>query len=979
MTQSLTLKIKGLYTYPSDLSEVPEGALAVADNIIIDRDSIAEPRRGFGYLTHGAGVKSNFPLITDRANKYFFYQNQTLAHYGLDKLGYHNELTGWTPYTGSYPKPAASIPVRSAQANQNFYFTTGSGVKKLDAYNSTPTAVGVPQALDITLSLSKQITVTGNTTSTSSVITSVSSVVGVGVGMSVTGTGIPANTFITDFNATTITISNPASASGTTVSLSLDVPSSWLSTSVNGGLNTTGYRVMWNITDTNKNLIQGAPSSFVQISNTTAAAVSIIINTTVPDGITTSHKLQIYRSPAVASGVTPSDEEQLVYEYSPTANDITYKQISILDIVPDALRGATIYTAPSQQGLVNENVTPPFAYDIAVFRNSLFYGNTMSLQSFTLTLLGTGLPTGLQLGDTLTIGGVVYTAASSENASTGNFLLAQAFLLVTTGTTNSTTSITSVASLTGVTVGMGVTGLNIASGTFVTAISGSTVTLNQAATGSASAQAITFVGDSASQAIRDTALSLVKVINRYASSTNYAYYTSGVSDLPGRISVQSRTVGSSAFAVLSSRPSCWSPALLASGTNNLSTDSENKNYIYFSKAQQPEAVPPGNFLPVGSADKNILRIIALRDSLFILKEDGVFYLTGTDSTNYQVWPLDYTTNIVSAESAVSLNNQIYVLTTQGIVSITQNGVAIMSRPIENNLLDLIAENYSGLQNTSFGVAYESARAYYLFCVGSSVDTKPTQYYRYNYVTNTWVHSNMNKLCGGVNPLNDRMYLGNASFPITDVENKSLTYSDYADYQSTQTISSVSGTSVHITASDTIEVGSIIFQSANVFGTVVSVDPITGFLETTLPTGLVPGSADVLSPISTQIEWVPLTFGNPGLLKQFREATPLFKVDFNGSATVGFSTDVYPGTISETIAGGNVGGWGLFAWGGPSETGLGVPWGGDPRRRPIRVTVPRNHQRCSILNVSFSHSYAYSPWQIQGISLTGNNISERTDN
>jgi len=106
---------------------------------------------------------------------------------------------------------------------------------------------------------------------------------------------------------------------------------------------------------------------------------------------------------------------------------------------------------------------------------------------------------------------------------------------------------------------------------------------------------------------------------------------------------------------------------------------------------------------------------------------------------------------------------------------------------------------------------------------------------------------------------------------------------------------------------------------------------------------------------------------------------LFKADFNGLATLGFSSDVSPGTLTESLTGGNVGGWGLFGWGGPAETPLGVPWGGDPRRRPIRVSVPRNHQRCSLLNVTFSHAYAYSPWQLQGLSLIGNNVSERTDN
>lgn len=981
MTQSLTIKIKGLYTFPSDLSEIPEGALAVAENIVIDKDSIAEPRRGFGYLTHGSGTQSTFSDPSYRANKLFFYQSQILCHYDTNLLAYHNSTTGWSNYSGTYSPPSATVPVRAAQANQNFYFTTSTGVKKLDSYTGTPSSIGVPQALDIQLSIAAAVTPTGTTVSSSNVITSVSAITGVAIGMSISGSNIPASSFVTDFNATTVTISNNCTGSGSGITLTIGVPSTWLATAASSGLNTTGYRVMWILTDANKNLIQGAPSSFVQVSNVSAATVATIVQFTLPSGITTSHYYQIYRSPAVASGVTPSDEEGLVYQGAPTAADITYGTISVLDIVPDALRGQTIYTAPSQQGLVNQNSTPPFAYDIAIFRNSMFFGNTSGLQSFALTLLGTGTPAGIQSGDTLTLGGIVFTAGSTETISTGTFAVASVVLVTPTGTTHSNTTIDTISSMTSIAVGQSISGTGIPTGTFITAVNGggSSITISQSATASSGGVTLTITGDSASQAIRDTALSLVRVINRYASSTLYAYYISGVSDLPGMISVQSRTVGASTFYALSSRGTCWSPSLPTSGTTQASTSSVNKNYIYYSKSQQPEHVPPGNYIPVGSADKNILRILALRDSLFILKEDGVFYLTGTDSTNFQVWPLDYTTNLVSAESAVSLNNQIYAFTTQGVVSITQNGVAIMSRAIEKDLTSLIVQNYTTLQTTSFGVAYESSRAYYLFCISNASDTGPTQYYRYNYITNTWTHSTISKKCGAINPVDDKMYMGNAASAITDVENKNLTYSDYADYQSTQTISAVSGTSVTISSSDTIAVGSIIFQSATVFGTVSAVNSITGICTTTLATSLIAGAADVFAPISTQIQWVPLTFANPGLIKQFREATPIFKADFNGTATVSFSSDIYPGSLSETITGGNVGGWGLFGWGGPSETPLGVPWGGDPRRRPIRVLVPRNHQRCSILNISFAHAYGYSPWQLQGISLIGNNISERTDN
>jgi len=976
LTQSITTKLAGLYTFQNDLSEVPEGALATADNIVIDRDGEGQPRRGFDYLTHG-GVQSTFSDPSYRADRIFFYQKQVLAHYGANFFAYHDQVSGWTNYSGTYAAPSASSAIRAAQANQNFYFTTAAGVQKLDSYTATPRAIGVPPALDVQTSLATTVTPTGNTSSSTNptVITSLSSSSGLAIGQSITGTGIPANTIIVAFTSSTITLSAAATATNTGVSLTISAPSTWLAAGTGASL-TTAYRVLWGYKDANNNLVTGAVSQRSEISNTTASTAAVIVNFTIPAGITTQYFYQIYRAAAVGAGIEPNDELGLVYEGNPLQADITAGFLSVLDIVPDALRGETIYTAASQEGLANSNEPPPLALDLATFRNCLFFANTQGLQGYNLTLLGTGTPAGLQSGDTVVVGGITYTADTTENAATGHFAVASVFALTTTGTTHTSTTIDSLGSVAGVAAGQTVTGTNIPANTYVVSVGASSVVISQAATGSASGQAVTFTGDSAAQAIRDTALSLVRVINRYASSTVYAYYESGPTDLPGMMLFQARTVGQAAFAVTSSRGTCWNPALPTSGTTQESTNDAFKNAVFYSKVSEPEAVPLGNFIYIGSADQAILRIIPLRDSLFVLKEDGIFRVWGTDPSNFEVSPLDFTGILIAPESAVALNNEIYALTTQGIVAIGEQGVQIMSHPIEDAFTSLIAANYSVLQSTSFGVAYESDRAYFIWVISNAADTSPTQYYRYNYITKAWTHGTLAKTCGGVNPADKKLYLGNSAKNIVDIERKSLTYADYADYASTETISAVNGTVVTITSTDTIEVGSIIYQSPTLFGTVVAVDTVAGTATMALATAFNLDAADVLAPIATVVEPVPFAFANPGMSKQVSEVALLFRSDFNGSALVGFSSDINPGVETEPVAVGNVGTWGEFGWGGPGETSLGVPWGGANRRRPIRVTVPRNHQRCSLLAVSFSHAYGFSPWVLQGISLIGSVVSDR---
>lgn len=144
--QSLDLKISGLYTFGSELSEAPPGALAVADNIVINRPSVAEPRRGFDRMP-GA-----FSDATYRANKVLFYQDKVLCHYDTNLLAY-NTGSAWSNLSGTYAAPNSSNPVRAAEANQNFYFTTAAGVYKLDSYSATPKLAGAYKGLDLTASL----------------------------------------------------------------------------------------------------------------------------------------------------------------------------------------------------------------------------------------------------------------------------------------------------------------------------------------------------------------------------------------------------------------------------------------------------------------------------------------------------------------------------------------------------------------------------------------------------------------------------------------------------------------------------------------------------------------------------------------------------------------------------------------------------------------------------------------------------------
>jgi len=836
MAQQLVIPIRGLWLHGCEL-QAPDGALSVADNVVIDRENVASPRRGFDILTTG------FSDTSYRANKLAFYQSKLVAHYSTNLLAYYNAGV-WTQLTGTFAPPAnadtasaySTIKTRFVQANQNLYFTTSAGVYKSDVYSATPVAAGAVKALDMKAS----------TSASSSV---------------------------------------------------------WLATATN-----VAYRCLWGFKDANSNLILGAPSQREVYANSSGATKAVDLVVTVPAGISTSWFLQVYRSKA-SGAVDPSDEMGLVYEINPTSSNITDKSLSFTDIVPDELRGATLYTSATQEGIAAGNEAPPLAKDIAVYKDSMFFVNVVARHRYYLSLLAVGGTSGIAADDTITVGGITYTGRSSETA--------------------------------------------------------------------ASAQFAVVTGGSASQNIRDTAVSLCRVINRYSSSTVYAYYLSGPDNLPGKILFESRTLGTSSFAVTSIRASvsgstlavCWSPDLPLSGTAESSVNDSYKNGVTFSKTNQPEAVPLTNFFTAGSKDDEILRALPLTNSLFLLKSDGVYRVTGDDASNFRVDLFDSTARILAPESAVVLNNQIWALTDQGVVSITEGGVQVRSRPIESTLLSLQGQSLDKLRNLTFGVGYETERKYILFVPALSSDTSATQQYVFNTFTNTWTKWTLSKTCGIVGPSDDKLYLGDSSSEYVNQERKSFSYADHVDYGFVTTINAVAGTTLTLTSVDNVTAGDVIRQSATVFSTVESVDSVAGTCVVSYNALFTAASATILKAISTKVAWVPITFGNPGLAKQIREVGLLFKSDYTGTASILFSSDASPAQETETVVGTSIGLWGLFAWGS-------VPWGGQNVRRPIRLLVPRNKQRCTQLTVEFRHAVGYAAYQLNGISAIGEVNSER---
>jgi hypothetical protein len=635
------------------------------------------------------------------------------------------------------------------------------------------------------------------------------------------------------------------------------------------------------------------------VTNTAGSSATrdVALTITIPNAVTTAFIYQIYRSAQVAGSVEPSDELYLCYEGSPSAGEITAGYLTTTDSQPDDLTGATIYTASSQEGILQSNDEPPFSLDMCEFRGRMFYANTKRRQSLNVTQLAR-----LQLNDTVTINSVVYAAAAAEDVPNRKFKF-----------------------------------FNGSQANPVTTIA---------------------------QDIADTAKSLCKVVNRYSSNTTInAFYMSGYDDLPGKMMFEGVDYAVAAFSFTSSRTASFT----GGGGVVLpitSTADSRANGLAFSKPGQPESVPAVNMLYVGNEAAPIRRILPLRDSMFILKDDGVFRLTGTDAASTSVEPFDNTARIIGPETAVVLNNQIFALTDQGVVAITDTGATVVSRPIEDQFLALFGPAMATIKTVAFGLGYETDRKYVLFMPTLSADTEATQAFVYNFFTSTWTRWVFSAPCGCVSSDSGKIYLANPTQPWVYSERKDYSYTDHADYIQDTTIDSVSSDGLTVTISagtDLISVGDVLLQADGSFSVVESLAADMVTLTVAFNGSLAAGAAKVLASIPSKIRWIPDTAQNPGIAKQYTECDLLFKRPPLLDSLVTFTSDQSAADSEVTIAGTTPGLWGFFNWGT-------VNWGGSDTKRPIRTWVPREKQRCTQLSVQFSQSVAFSQYKFEGISL-----------
>ena len=283
-------------------------------------------------------------------------------------------------------------------------------------------------------------------------------------------------------------------------------------------------------------------------------------------------------------------------------------------------------------------------------------------------------------------------------------------------------------------------------------------------------------------------------------------------------------------------PGSYTAVYSKTSATESSENSTKPNRVYYSKLNQPEAVPIVNYFDVGDSDKSISRIIALRDSLFIFKEEGLYRVSG-EIAPFTLSLFDSSCKLIAPDSLGIVANLIFGWTKKGIETISESGVSLVGRNIDTDLIVKTGSNYTNFKTATFGLGYESDKSYMFWTLANPTDTVASICYRYGTVTGAWTTFDKSNNCGIVKLQEDKLFLGAGDINYTEEERKTFSRLDYSDRELDFNIASenFSGSTIKFVNVSSFSVGDVLVQEQtltpytyNMLLKKLDLDPGTGY-------------------------------------------------------------------------------------------------------------------------------------------------------
>lgn len=443
--------------------------------------------------------------------------------------------------------------------------------------------------------------------------------------------------------------------------------------------------------------------------------------------------VQIHRSQPVVGppgnvnlgqNADPEVDFALIEEKTLTLDEIRARMGFFTDTVSTQIaRGEQLYTNENtREGELQANYPPPLARFMAFFKQYLVLGGVTTYEQMVLNMVDIAALTDVVFrigGDDETY---IYNSFSDEGiyrtaaSGTGVIEIVSTFTLPVN-------AVVRIIAVEGGTLQPGDYNVSSSSGSSFLILSGSDtatfVTWQFIGYRNGSKVDAVFGGyigpmdnlTTTSGLIQHTTQELVRAINLHSQHL-YANYVSGTSGLPGQIIIRSKLPGVK-FQIKSQAGVFVQdvPASFSSGNQYQSSSDSDPNMIYVSKAGEHEAFPLTNFEVVGAKSSDLVYLESLEDSLVILREDGVFRITGDVLSQFSQRRSDSTVRFYPGmlKPAGNINNSIYAFSDQGIMEITENSEQIASMALQRAFDPIMNRD---LTNT-YLYGHESDRLFYV--------------------------------------------------------------------------------------------------------------------------------------------------------------------------------------------------------------------------------------------------------------------------
>ena len=989
-------KFKGLNLQANSFDGL-EGCCEVAENVLLSRDNIIQKRNG--YKTFLSSPTATPLALADYKSKLILLGSTYLKVLNQDASGDYSSqtsLSGQT-FTISYP--------RTVQAAGNMFLTANEYLLKMESATATLLKAGVPKAPDLSYYA------LGSGTARSPLV---------GVHTPDTQRGYRVIFGRKDLNSNTV-LGAPSELTQNTnpvlVASSVSLASYVVTINYTAhGLVTNdfatirasngtvavpdGEYVVTRITDNQFTIdtaavLTSAPSGVTALNFGIRNAPKLVF--TLPTGVDTTFLYRIYRTDASIADIVEPDEStlQLIEELNVSSANVSAGYIEYTDNVDDLFKTTYLYTNPNTgEGIGEANFQPPVSQDIALFKNHLFLSYPTTFYSYALSLIRSASAT-FSNGDYLDIvqldylktatsavwqsGTTVrYAVSAVTNMQVGQYVLFTGFAnsanngkFIITAVNATTIDCTNAGRVNGSLDETGVTAVARPVRRYTAA---ATAVYNNALGGSFK---LTTSSASVATNIDATARSICTTINRDTYSNCYCSYVSSSQSLPGQMFVYGRIVTNN-FAFQANDAdtgSNFGPTLptTTSDITILGTNSVYPNGLFISKPNEYEAFPLASFLLVGSKDAAIQRIMPLKNSLIIFKEDGIFSLRGSTRDDFSVIPLDLSVACNAVESIQDLNGALYCMSLDGVVMVSETNVSIVSRDIEPLLTSIFTD--ADFADNTYSTKIDDDRLYMVTTITPNNGDATT--YVYNVITNVWTTSTKLYKNGLVKKSDNTHYAITTGDTIIKMR-KLSTKLDFCEESATViSVSAVASDSLSCTivsslvlaAGDVLVWDDTINRVESVSGAVVTFTNNINFTAANLPVHY--------KAVTSNITFSPLV-GEENSLYQFQELSLHLRNQACSTIDIAFVSDANEVALGTWNNSSLAGGWGELPW-GSFEWGLSETTTIDLKTYstdPVRIFVPIECQMSTWLQPKLSHYQAAENINLQGLGLQVRKISSR---